>query len=132
MPTIGYLHKNILALKRMRPSKKEQGEKVVKSKVAAKNGCDGRLMTEILTITIQEKLTNSPEMSLLKFCHQPTITTIFWPPPLISQPFPLALFWMATPQDVFVQILVLFANPQASLLPSSSQYIYILVLFFML
>ena len=49
-------------------------KKDVKSKVAAKNGCDGRLMVKILITTIQVNLVplgqlaqNSPELSLLKF-----------------------------------------------------------------
>jgi len=50
----------------------------VKFKVAAKNGCDGRLITKILIMTIQVNLvpnrsekwrgnTNSAELALLKF-----------------------------------------------------------------
>ena len=46
-------------------------KKDVKSKVAAKNGCDGRLMVKILIMTIQvnfvKRHKNSPELSLLKF-----------------------------------------------------------------
>ena len=49
-------------------------KKDVKSKVAARNGCDGRLMVKILITTIQVNLVplgqlaqNSPELSLLKF-----------------------------------------------------------------
>jgi len=51
-------------------------EKDVKSKVAVKNGCDGRLKAKILIMTIKVNLvlncggegsTNSPELSLLIF-----------------------------------------------------------------
>ena len=52
--------------------KKARTKKDVKSKVAAKNGCDGRLMAKILITTIQVNLVpnpsgggnaNSPELS---------------------------------------------------------------------
>ena len=49
-------------------------KKDVKSKVAAKKGCDGRLMVKILITTIRVNLVplgqlaqNSPELLLLKF-----------------------------------------------------------------
>ena len=43
-------------------SKKARVKKDVKSKVAAKNGCDGRLMAKILIMTIQANLVpNSSE-----------------------------------------------------------------------
>ena len=44
-------------------------KKDVKSKVVAKNGCDGRLMVKILITTIQVNFgaQNSPKLSLLKF-----------------------------------------------------------------
>jgi len=73
-------------------------EKDVESKVAAKNGCDGRLIAKILIMTIQVNLvpnysetwrgnTNSAELSLLKFlllaCHH----SHSWPPPWISYLF---------------------------------------------
>jgi len=63
----------------------------VKSKVAAKKCLDCRLMAKNLRTKIQVSLvpnhgegsTNSPELPLLNFYHQPTITAISWAPPCI-------------------------------------------------
>jgi len=66
------------AVKKYATPKNAVVKKDVKSKVAAKNGCDGRVKAKILITTIQVNLvlnrsetgkgnTNSPELSLLKF-----------------------------------------------------------------
>jgi len=73
-------------------------EKDAKSKVAAKNGCDGRLIAKILMMTIQLNLCclskfhydlapNSPELSLLKFLLLAYHHSHSWPPPWISHLF---------------------------------------------
>ena len=61
---------------------------IVKSKVAARNGCDGRLIVKILITTGEfcaktKRHQNSPE----NFYHLPTITAISWPPLWISHLF---------------------------------------------
>jgi len=78
--------------------KKAIVKKDVKSKVAAKNGCDGRLIAKILIMTIQVDLmpnhsetwrgnTNSAELSLLKFLLLDYHHSHYWPPPWISHLF---------------------------------------------
>jgi len=73
-------------------------KKDVKSKVVAKNGCDGRLIAKILIMTIQADLaanrsetwrsnTNSAELSLLKFLLLAYHHSHFWLPPWISHLF---------------------------------------------
>ena len=67
-------------------------QKEVKSKVAAKNGCDSKLKEKILITTIQVNLvpnhsetwrgnTNSAELSLLKFLLLAYHHSHSWPPP---------------------------------------------------
>ena len=79
--------KNRQAVKKCAAPKKAIGKKDVKSKVAAKNGCDGRLIAKILITTIQLNLCclstfhydsapNPLELSSKNFCYQPTITAI--------------------------------------------------------
>jgi len=76
----------------VQPPRRALWEKDVKSKVAAKNGCDGRLIAKIL-ITIQVDLvlnhsetwrgnTNSAELSL-KFLLLAYHHSHSWPPPWI-------------------------------------------------
>ena len=55
-----YLIKNSQAVKKGAAPKKAMVKKDVKSKVAAKNGCDGRLMVKILIATIQVNLMPRP------------------------------------------------------------------------
>jgi len=73
-------------------------KKNVKSKLAAKNGCDGRLIAKILIMTIQVDLvpnrsetlrgnTNLVELSLLKFLLLVYHHSHSWPPPWISHLF---------------------------------------------
>jgi len=73
-------------------------KKDVKSKVAAKNRCDGRLIAKILIMTIQVDLvpnnsetwsgnTNSAELLLLKFLLLAYHHSHSWTPPLISHLF---------------------------------------------
>jgi len=73
-------------------------EKDVKSRVAAKNGCDGRLIAKILIATIQVNLvpnrseiwrgnTNSAELVLLKFLLLAYHHSHSWPPLWISHLF---------------------------------------------
>jgi len=70
----------------------------VKSKVAAKNGCDDRLIEKILIMTIQVDLvpncsetwrgnTNSAELSLLKILLLAYHHSHSWPPPWIPNLF---------------------------------------------
>ena len=80
--------------KRSAALEKAMVKKYVKSKVAAKNGCDGRLMVKILITTIQVNLVplgqlaqNLPELSLLKFLPLTYHHSHFWPPPWISHLF---------------------------------------------
>ena len=47
-------------IKRVQPSKKAKVKKDVKSKVVAKNGCDGRLMAKVLITTIKVNLVPNP------------------------------------------------------------------------
>ena len=51
-----YLNQNNQAVKKSVAPKKARMKKDVKSKVAARNGCDGRLMAKILITTIQVNL----------------------------------------------------------------------------
>ena len=87
------------AVKKGAAPKKAMVKKDVKSKVAAKNGCDGRLMVKILIATIQVNLmprpsgTNSPELSLLKFLPLTYHHSHSWPPPWISHLFSPWPFW---------------------------------------
>jgi len=73
-------------------------KKDVKSKVVAKNGCDGRLIAKILISTIQVDLvpnhsetwrgnTNSAELALLKFLVLAYHHSHSWPSPWISHLF---------------------------------------------
>jgi len=73
-------------------------KKDAKSKVAAKNDCDGRLIAKILITTIQVNLvpkhsetwrgnTNSTEFLLLKFLLLAYHHSHFWLPPWISHLF---------------------------------------------
>ena len=98
-------------------------KKIVNPWWQPRNGCDGKLMAKILIMCFTQ---SSSELSLLKFLpstyhHSHFLAATFD----FTTFFPL-LFWMATPfysQDVFVQISLLFANPQASL--GHDIYIYI-------
>ena len=106
-------------------------EKNVKSKVAAKNGCDGRLIAKILITTIQVDLvpnrtetwrgnTNSAELSLLKVLLLAYHYSHSWPPPWISHPFhngllggltlflQLGCFWIRLKLTNIIFILLLF------------------------
>jgi len=73
-------------------------KKDVESKVAAKDGCDGRLMAKFLTTTIQVNLvpnrsetwrgnTNLAELALLKFLLLAYHHSHSWSPPWISRLF---------------------------------------------
>jgi len=73
-------------------------KKDVKSKVAAKNGCDGRPMAKNLIATIllnlcclstfhYDSATNPSELSLLKFLLLAYHYSHSWPPPWISHLF---------------------------------------------
>jgi len=73
-------------------------KKDMKSKVAAKNGCDGRLIAKILITTIQVDLvpnrsetwrgnTNSAELLVLKFLLLAYHHSHSWLPPWISYLF---------------------------------------------
>jgi len=78
--------------------KKAIVKKDVKSKVAAKNGCDGRLIAKILITAARLNLVafsmfhydsapNSPELSLLKFLLLAYHHSHSWLPPWISHLF---------------------------------------------
>jgi len=84
--------------KGVRPPRRPLWKKYVKSKVAAKNGCDGRLIAKILIMAIQMDLvlnrsetwrgnTNSAELSLSKFLLLAYHHSHSWPPPWISHIF---------------------------------------------
>ena len=78
--------------------KKAIVKKDMKSKVAAKNGCDGRLIAKILMTTIQlnlcclymfhyDSVPNPNELSLLKFLLLAYHHSLSWLPPWISHLF---------------------------------------------
>jgi len=84
--------------------KKAIVKKDVKSKVAAKNGCDGRLIAKSLITTIQVNLvpnrsetgrgnTNSTKLALLKCLLLAYHHNHSWPPPWISHLFSQWLSW---------------------------------------
>jgi len=84
--------------------KKAIVKKDVKSKVAAKNGYDVKLITKFLITPIQLNLCclstfhydfapNSPELLLLKFLLSAYHHSHSWPPPWISHLFPQWSSW---------------------------------------
>jgi len=82
----------------VQPPKNAIVKKDVKTKVAAKNGCDGRLIAKILITTIQVNLVlncngmwrgniNLVELALLKYLLLAYHHSHSWPPPWISHCF---------------------------------------------